>query len=310
MAHLHLSSVESALHRLRSSLARFFRGSSKLAAALGLFAPPLRDGRVVAAQQDLRHLHAAEHPRPGVLRVLQPARVRCATPRPRSPGRPARRARSGSPCRSPPSPAPRRRCRRSRRPRSPAASAPAGCGRRTPRTGRTAAAAACVASSSTTGCVSRSPAGRQHHQQPGARPSPAPPRPRRRPARASAPCRGPPPKGRSSTLLCLPFAQSRMFHRWISTSPRWIASFSRLCRGSPGRSPGTGSARRSGSRRRLEPRLAAGGGGRRPSAGGLRRPWRPSGLDLSHFSMYFLRSTCTFSDGWRPTLSQYLMRSA
>ena len=30
---------------------------------------------------------------------------------------------------------------------------------------------------------------------------------------------GPPPKGRSSTLLCLPLAQSRMFHRWISTRP-------------------------------------------------------------------------------------------
>src|SRR5437588_9581048 len=39
---------------------------------------------------------------------------------------------------------------------------------------------------------------------------------------------GPPPNGRSSTLLCLPLAQSRTLCRWISTRPRWMASLSRL----------------------------------------------------------------------------------
>src|SRR5438046_2612614 len=40
-----------------------------------LLAPPLGNRPVVAAEQDVRHRHAAELARPGVLRVLQPAGV-------------------------------------------------------------------------------------------------------------------------------------------------------------------------------------------------------------------------------------------
>ena len=164
---------------------RWFVGSRRLRASR-LFAPPAGDGLVIAAQQDLRHRHAAEHARPGVLRILQPARLAVRFLRHALRRRPARRARSGSPCRSPPSPALRRRCRRSRRSKSRAASGPGGCARRSPRSGRTAAAAACAsASSCTTACVSRSPAGRQHDQLArlgGLRP--ARPRRSRRPARA------------------------------------------------------------------------------------------------------------------------------
>src|SRR5262249_13949480 len=39
---------------------------------------------------------------------------------------------------------------------------------------------------------------------------------------------GPPPNGRSSTLLCLPVAQSRIFQRWISTKPLSMASLRML----------------------------------------------------------------------------------
>src|SRR5205085_870497 len=45
------------------------------AAGQGLFVSPASDGRMVAAQQDLGHLHAAEDTRPGVLRILQSARL-------------------------------------------------------------------------------------------------------------------------------------------------------------------------------------------------------------------------------------------
>src|SRR5436309_8306765 len=41
----------------------------------GLFRPPAGHLPVVAAQEHLGHLHAAEDARPGVLRVLQPAGV-------------------------------------------------------------------------------------------------------------------------------------------------------------------------------------------------------------------------------------------
>src|SRR5262245_17800426 len=47
----------------------------RAAAGLGLFAAPAGDGLVVAAEQHLRHLHAAEDARPRVLRVLQPPRL-------------------------------------------------------------------------------------------------------------------------------------------------------------------------------------------------------------------------------------------
>src|SRR5262249_8441512 len=43
-----------------------------LAARLGLLAAPPRDGRVVAAEQDVRHRHAAEFAGAGGLRVCQP----------------------------------------------------------------------------------------------------------------------------------------------------------------------------------------------------------------------------------------------
>ena len=45
------------------------------AAGLGLLLPPAGHRLVVAADQHVGHGHAAEDPRPGVLRVLQPARV-------------------------------------------------------------------------------------------------------------------------------------------------------------------------------------------------------------------------------------------
>src|SRR4051794_27817494 len=43
-----------------------------LAARLGLLAAPPGDGRVVAAEQDVGHRHAAEFAGAGVLRVFQP----------------------------------------------------------------------------------------------------------------------------------------------------------------------------------------------------------------------------------------------
>src|SRR5262245_41209671 len=85
-----------------------------------------------------------------------------------------------------------------------------------------------VANSRTTGCVSRSPAGVSRINSPGSGAS------ARTVSTASYTGPGmmtmpdPPPKGRSSTLLCLPSAQSRMFQSRMSTKPLSIASLSRL----------------------------------------------------------------------------------
>ena len=58
-----------------SLLFRSWSGDSGLAAAPGLLLAPAGDGLVVAAEEDFGHLHAAEHPRAGVLGILEPAGV-------------------------------------------------------------------------------------------------------------------------------------------------------------------------------------------------------------------------------------------
>ena len=55
---------------------------------------------------------------------------------------------------------------------------------------------------------------------------------------------GPPPKGRSSTLLCLPVDQSRIFHKWIDTSRRRSPTSRCFASDNPKTSRGTTSARR------------------------------------------------------------------
>src|SRR5437764_3379183 len=88
---------------------------------------------------------------------------------------------------------------------------------------------------------------------------------------------GPPPKGRSSTLLCLPAAQSRMLCRWISTRPRWMASLSRLWVKYPANSSGN----RVSTSKRNAPDDMGPLRGRRRLRRGLGR-FRFLGLELGH----------------------------
>ncbi len=122
---------------------------------------------------------------------------------------------------------------------------------------------------------------------------------RQRPARGISTMPGPPPKGRSSTLWCLPVAQSRMFQRWIWTRPLLDGQLEQALRQvalrrSPGNRVSTSKRMRCDHGSASVPRLRSA----QPSPGRLRRRAAAERLAAaasasfcSHFAMYFLMNT-------------------
>jgi hypothetical protein len=125
----------------------------------------------------------------------------------------------------------------------------------------------------------------------------------------------PPPKGRSSTTLCLPAAQSRMFQRLIVTNPLSSACFQEALgqvtlehlgeqsqdvesMGLPLAASAQPAAKPQAARSRAPQLTGVAGCSAAPGA---------SASSFSHFSMYFLNSTRT-SPTAAPTLIQYLIR--
>src|SRR5947209_16705688 len=74
----HVFNVPNTPGTLENAPSPLFHTRTLPAAGLGLFTPPAGHGFMVAADQHLRHRHAAKHPRSGILRIFNPAGVAVA----------------------------------------------------------------------------------------------------------------------------------------------------------------------------------------------------------------------------------------